>query len=116
MRNESEKHGTSAETAPATELQFTLLSSSVIPGRPPAPATKLDLWFTYHAPLPGQAARYESIRAEGRELAQMLVELCPPGGELDQALLCLRETVMWANAAIACRGERAEAGNEGERP
>jgi predicted nuclease with TOPRIM domain len=57
--------------------------------------------FTYHAPKPGQPAKYEDIRAAGRYLAHLLVNLCPDGRELSLAVTKLEESIMWANAAIA---------------
>lgn len=74
-----------------------------LPYSPISPATIADLEkrFTYHAPLPGQPARYFSIRETARAMAQLLVASCPPSRELSLALTHLEETVMWANAAIA---------------
>jgi hypothetical protein len=105
-----------AEKTPGGGLRFTMVSSSVIPGVPRPLAEQLPGWFTYHPPQAGQPGRYEAIRAEGRELAGMLTELCPPGVELDQALLRLRETVMWANAAIACNAEQPPQGTDSPQP
>ena len=59
-------------------------------------------WFTYHPPKPDQPRKYEVIRDEGRVMAGIVTRECPPSWERDQALLRLREAVMWANASIAC--------------
>jgi hypothetical protein len=61
----------------------------------------LDNRFTYHAPKPGQSARYEKLRFNGRNYADMINELCPDSREKSLALTALEECVMWANAAIA---------------
>lgn len=57
--------------------------------------------FKYHTPKNGQSEKYEEIRAQAKELAKKLVELCPPSRELSLALTELESAVMWANAAIA---------------
>lgn len=66
-------------------------------------AYSLDLEnrFTYHPPQPGQAERYEQIRAGGLALARLLAELCPSSPELTRAVNAVDEAVMLANAAIA---------------
>ena len=63
---------------------------------------QLDEWFTYHAPTPEQAARYQMIRQGARAFATVLVECTPGGPDQTAALRKLRESVMTANAAIAC--------------
>jgi hypothetical protein len=57
--------------------------------------------FTYHAPKKDQPARYEKIRFNGRNLAEMVNELCPDSREKSLSLTKIEEAVMWANAAIA---------------
>lgn len=58
--------------------------------------------FTYHKPFGNQPQRYESIRRTGLEMAAIIVLMCPTSIERANAIACLREAVMWANAAIAC--------------
>ena len=65
---------------------------------------ELNNRFTYHAPKPGQPAKYEFIRGFARDMAGVLVNECPDSRELSLALTKLEEAVMWANASIA-RGE-----------
>lgn len=66
---------------------------------------RLDNDFTYHPPKdPTQTARYEEIRAKGKEMAELLLMSCPRGQELYHALRRIEECIFWANAAIA-RGE-----------
>lgn len=57
--------------------------------------------FTYHAPKEGQAEKYEQLRAKGKELALLIVELTPASREQSVALTELETAVFWANAAIA---------------
>lgn len=59
--------------------------------------------FTYHRPTPEQAKRYETIKAECKQLALELVEMCPESRELSNALTSLDEVMFWANASIARR-------------
>jgi hypothetical protein len=60
--------------------------------------------FTYHAPRPDQAQKYQLINNLSELLAKALFDNCPQGGEFDLALIKLREFRMWANASIAIRG------------
>ena len=57
--------------------------------------------FTYHRPFGEQPEKYEKIRGLAREVALLMVNLCPPSRELSLALTNLEQSVMWANAAIA---------------
>lgn len=58
--------------------------------------------FTYHSTDVDQARRYEQLRGRGLQLAQLIVELCPDSRERSLAITKLRETIMFANASIAC--------------
>lgn len=62
---------------------------------------QIENCFTYHPPKDDQAPRYIIIRDRGKQLAEQMVELCPPSRELSLALTNLEQAVMWANAAIA---------------
>ena len=57
----------------------------------------------YHAPKEGQQEKYQALRAKGKELAEMICELCPDSSEMETAISRLEESIMWANAAIARR-------------
>jgi hypothetical protein len=57
--------------------------------------------FVYHAPKPGQAERYEQLRAKAKELALLIIELTPISREQSLALTELEYASMMANAAIA---------------
>jgi len=58
--------------------------------------------FSYHPPQGTQTARYEAIRSVGAHFADLILRICPDTGDRSTAILKLRETVMWANASIAC--------------
>jgi len=62
---------------------------------------ELEKRFTYHAPKGNQPDRYVAIRDEAKQLAELLVGLCPESRELSLALTKLEESVFWANASIA---------------
>ncbi len=64
----------------------------------------LDNWFTHHPPTNSQIAAYKMLRDGGKDFAQMIVALCPPGADTTAAIRKVREAVMTANAAIACEG------------
>jgi len=63
--------------------------------------TDFDKRFIYHAPKEGQPEKYNSIRQEGFEFADMLKGLCPQSRELDMAIVKIEEAIMWANVSIA---------------
>lgn len=65
-------------------------------------ATDVENWFTYHRPAPHQVDLYTEIREAAKTFSQLVVALTPPGIEQDAAVASIRESVMWANAAIAC--------------
>ena len=71
----------------------------------PVPITpdELDKRFTYHPPSGDQPERYTKIGAKVRELADLIVELCPDSREQALAMTHLEEVRMWANAGIARR-------------
>lgn len=62
--------------------------------------------FDYHPPDPADRAKYEQITAKAKEMAALLMEVCPPGPDRDAALIRLREARMMANASIACKPTR----------
>jgi hypothetical protein len=64
--------------------------------------SNLDNWFMYHTPVGDQTDRYQRLRAKGKELAALMVELCPECPDTTTAIRKVREALMTANAAIAC--------------
>jgi len=57
--------------------------------------------FRYHPPTQEQTERFKAIRDKAWSLALSIVTYCPDSPERDTAITKLRETVMWANSAIA---------------
>ena len=74
----------------------------------PITQAMLENLFRYHRPHGNQAERYESIRANAKLFAEIVVMLTPAGPDQEAAILKLRECVFLANAAIAC-GEKEPA-------
>lgn len=63
----------------------------------------LENWFTYHAPNADDKDKYVKIRAAGYALALMIFENTPECADRSSAIRKVREAVMTANAAIACK-------------
>lgn len=63
---------------------------------------ELSNLFRYHAPLPGQAQKYERLRAAALTFAQAVIAETPPSADQTAAIRKVREAVMTANASIAC--------------
>ena len=57
--------------------------------------------FKYHQPKDDQPERYDKLREKAKELAMLMIELCPNSRERALSLTKLEETSMWANASIA---------------
>ncbi len=66
---------------------------------------QINNWFMYHSPSQDQVAVYNVIREQGRKLAFVIRDNCPPGPDTTVAIRKLRETIMAANVAIACEEE-----------
>ena len=67
---------------------------------------QLDNWFTYHAPENDfQMEGYKNIRTAGKALAETIVKYCPASADATAAVRKVREAIMTANAAIACKGK-----------
>lgn len=64
-------------------------------------AKQIENNFTYHSPKDDQPERYEIIRGNARELADVINESCPDSREKSLAITNLEQAVMWANASIA---------------
>jgi len=62
----------------------------------------IENWFTYHSPVSDQPARYEMIRNKAKELAKVIINNTPASPDQTASIRLLRESVMTANAAIAC--------------
>jgi|GEM_PF-4919770 len=57
--------------------------------------------FSYHATIGSQPTRYKQLRGSGLELAESILDRCPPSAERTIAIRKLQEAIMFANAAIA---------------
>lgn len=59
--------------------------------------------FTYHPVKTDelQEHRYQALRNNGKKLAELFYQFCPPSRELSLAITNLEQAIMWANAAIA---------------
>lgn len=66
---------------------------------------EIENWFTYHAPTEVDQVGYMAIRESAKQLAQVIVNHTPPSADQTVAIRKLREAVMVANAAIACKGK-----------
>ena len=64
--------------------------------------------FTYHAPFGDQAERYTKLRAQGKVLAQTIMDLSLPSAEQTIAIRKVQEAIMFANAAIAINETKLE--------
>jgi hypothetical protein len=71
------------------------------------PITKANLenWFSYHAPTPEQLPKYQAIREAAKAFAEVIVANTPSSADQTVAIRHLRDSVMSANASIACGGE-----------
>lgn len=70
---------------------------------PPISDEQLEDWFTYHPPLDADAVlKYQMIREAGKVLATVIRDSCPNSPDTTTAIRTVRESVMWANASIAC--------------
>ena len=65
---------------------------------------KIDTWFTYHAPGPEDLVHYAHLREAAKKFALAIVEHTPRCADQTVALRKIREAVMTANAAVACKG------------
>ena len=65
----------------------------------------LEIWFNYHAPDPDQQIAYAKLRSSAFGFALAVLELTPACADQTAAIRKIREAVMTANAAIACKGQ-----------
>lgn len=72
---------------------------------PPISDDQLEAWFTYHAPGPEDPPKYQAIRDAAKNLARTMRDNCPACPDTTAAIRKVREAVMTANAAIACKGQ-----------
>lgn len=65
----------------------------------------LDNWFTYHSPDKDDNLAYQEIRDAGKALAAAIVKNTPSSADQTAAVRKVREAVMTANQARACKGQ-----------
>lgn len=63
----------------------------------------LENWFEYHAPSADDITKYGLLRHHGYMLAKTMLHLCPEGADRNLAIQKIREAIMMANSAIACK-------------
>lgn len=66
------------------------------------PQSDIENWFSYHAPTPEQLVQYGEVRTAAKIFAETINRHVPAGADKTAAMRKLRDTVMAANAAIAC--------------
>lgn len=66
---------------------------------------QLENWFMYHSPEGNQQSQYLAIREAGKHLAATILDNTPSSADQTAAIRKVRESVMTANAAIACKGQ-----------
>lgn len=67
-----------------------------------ATVADLENRFRFHPPRTDQrAADHQSLRAGHMRLAELIVEVVPPGREQALALTKVEEAMFWANAGLA---------------
>jgi len=96
-----------SKSAGVRQAEASAPSSSI----PTAPATvrgtqekDLNWIFDHHDPSEDQVDRYNEIREKAKELARVILALCPPCADRSAAIRKVREAVMTANASIALHG------------
>lgn len=60
-------------------------------------------WFTHHPPGTEDAGKYLAIREAGLNMAKVVLENTPSSADQSDAIRSIRNAVMTANAAIACK-------------
>ena len=63
----------------------------------------LENWFTHHPPQPMDYAAYEKIRDAAKSFSKIILKYAPDSADRTAAIRKVREAVMTANAAIACK-------------
>lgn len=58
--------------------------------------------FAFHPATDLTSERHDATRKSFSDLAHWLLDNVPPGAARSTAISRLRESMMWANAAIAC--------------
>lgn len=72
-------------------------------------ASSEEVWnrFSFHPATEVTGPQHDQIRVLFGTLAQELLKFTPASREQSLALTSLQESMMWANAAIACNQEQS---------
>jgi hypothetical protein len=62
----------------------------------------VDNRFALHPPTDRTGPKHNAVREQHRQLAHWILDNVPAGRQRSLALTALQESMMWANAAVAC--------------
>jgi hypothetical protein len=65
---------------------------------------QLSHWFSYHAPEGDDLAKYAAIRKAAHDYANVVNANCPESADKTHAIRIIRDSAMWANSSVACKG------------
>lgn len=67
---------------------------------------QLEHDFTNHAPVDEAVVEvFETLREFAKAFGHTIIDVCPDSAEREQALLSLRQALMWSVGAVACHQE-----------
>ena len=66
---------------------------------------KINNWFTYHSPGTEDLTHYAALRESAKAFAETIAKHTPTSADQSAAIRLVREAVMTANAAVACKGK-----------
>ena len=66
---------------------------------------QIGIWFADHKPDAEAVQQHERVREHGASFAQVIKNSTRNCPDQQRAIACAREAVMWASAAIACKGK-----------
>ncbi len=76
-----------------------------LPEPQPRPSeTDLNWMFDYHKPTEDQVEKYARISAAAKNLARVILQVCPPCADRSAAVRKVREARMTANLSITLHG------------
>ncbi len=70
----------------------------------PVRDNQIAIWFDFHTPDAEAKEQHERVRAHGGSFAQVIKQSTRNCADQQRAITAVRQAVMWANAAIACKG------------
>ena len=71
--------------------------------------------FNHHDLDEDKKIRILNIRNAAKQLAYIIVNVCPEGREMSLSLTKLEDSLMWANASVARMDEWADQYKEGDK-